>query len=61
MTICKKKKNKCIYDVCHAEDYFSTKSRSKVSVESLCFSMLKWCELMNYCRLPCWDISREYV
>lgn len=34
-------------------------NRSNLSVESVCFSMLKWSELMNHCRIPCWDISRK--
>lgn len=35
-------------------------NRSNLSVESVCFSMLQWSELMNHCRIPCWDISRKF-
>lgn len=43
MDICKngEKKRKCIYDVCHPEDYFSKVNRSNLSVESLCFFVLE--------------------
>ena len=59
MDICKKKK-RSVFMMCVSPWWLFFKvNRSNLSVESVCFSMLKWSELMNHCRIPCWDISRK--
>lgn len=61
MDICKNKKWKSVFMMCVSSwRLFFKVNRSNLSVESVCFSMLKWSELMNHCRIPCRDISRKH-
>lgn len=54
------KKRKCIYDVCHPEDYFLKVNRSNLCLESPCFFMLKGAELRDHYRISYWDITRKH-
>lgn len=55
-----KKKKRNVFMMCVSSwRLFFKVNRFNLSVESVCFSMLKWSELKNHCRIPCWDISRK--